>query len=879
MHVTFGLSLDARQGPSTRDYFNAPVVGRMGLLSLLETYLGLSAPELHSANRVAAYLGLLQQLNDGKRFYSQSLKIDSVGTAARLLSWRDEWRMGGWAGQAEATSPRRIVELAAVEGASMGRLAPGEAERLAAVAAALAAGEPKPIQSVALLEDLPEYPWAWQQVLRQLPNVTTLPLAPQGQGQLRRLQERALRAAAYGQFDLEGPDAAGPVTVTDESVQLVRTQSWQVAETWLSVNNATSPADRLVVAEDCGDSVDSTLAATGGANCGFENHSQLRPALQALGLAVELCWEPVDVPRLVDFLTHPVGPFSRSARNRLASAVAEQPGIGGEEWKSVKADVVAGKDGKELGEEIEFWLESPRWSREIGVPIPDLRVRVEKLTAAISKRLTGSPADAAVLPAYQQCSAVSDSLAQMQRQGVSNVLPRELEQLVAQATSAGAINPAAAAQVGCMRSARAAGACIDAADEVIWWMPASPKLPRHLPWSDAELKELTRLGVVLRNPAKELLLLALNWLRPLLAARSRFVLVLPPPGAEDHPMLQLLLQLSPGLKDSALVLDTALRASFQGSLCEMVATVPFADVPRLIQLPGPIAVPAHDPHSYTSLNELFNSPALFALKRIGHLHPTRILAAEEDNRLLGTLAHRVFERLFEDPAALTWSNAQALTWFRAHVDELLRTEGAVLLMQGAGVSEQRFRAACEHAIAALLDQLRAAGVTSVKTEVEFNGHLGTIALTGKVDLLLELPGSRRVALDMKWHGDKRYSEALSEGKHLQLALYSTLIEQNLGTAPVALGYFILDSASLYISEPNVLPLAHVRQPKQGRSVAALLKMAQDTWQWRVGQLNTGVIEVVPVKPSDEYQGPPGTLEVEGPMSWDQDRLVLLGAWQ
>lgn len=38
MHVTFGLSLDARQGASEQNSFNAPVVGRLGLLSLLETY-------------------------------------------------------------------------------------------------------------------------------------------------------------------------------------------------------------------------------------------------------------------------------------------------------------------------------------------------------------------------------------------------------------------------------------------------------------------------------------------------------------------------------------------------------------------------------------------------------------------------------------------------------------------------------------------------------------------------------------------------------------------------------------------------------------------------------------------------------------------------
>lgn len=103
MHVTFGLFLDARQGPSPTNFFNSPVVGRLGFLSLLETYLGLSAPEVSTAKRVAVYSGLLRAHDNSSRFYSESLQADSIGTAARLLAWRDEWRLGGWDGSAHGS--------------------------------------------------------------------------------------------------------------------------------------------------------------------------------------------------------------------------------------------------------------------------------------------------------------------------------------------------------------------------------------------------------------------------------------------------------------------------------------------------------------------------------------------------------------------------------------------------------------------------------------------------------------------------------------------------------------------------------------------------------------------------------------------------------
>ena len=115
MPVTFGLYLDARQGPSPTNYFNQPVVGRLGFLSLLETYLGLAKPDVTSARRVAVYSGLLRAHDNGGRFYSESFQADSIGTAARLLAWRDELRLGGWGGNAQPEHPLRLRELAAIE--------------------------------------------------------------------------------------------------------------------------------------------------------------------------------------------------------------------------------------------------------------------------------------------------------------------------------------------------------------------------------------------------------------------------------------------------------------------------------------------------------------------------------------------------------------------------------------------------------------------------------------------------------------------------------------------------------------------------------------------------------------------------------------------
>lgn len=871
MRITLGLHLDSRQGPSRIDALGEPILGRMGLLGLLETYLGLSRPEVTLAHRITSYLGHLRKHDDQARFYSRSLETDSVGTSAKLLAWRDEWRLGGWNGTAPADSPKRLLDMVQVEQTAMGDIPPGEAERVYAVQDSLTTSS-TPIESVLLVDPLESFPWAWRQLLACLPNVTYRELEPQGHGRLRQLQEHGIQALSGRQLQ------ALEESSTDGSVVLVQASSREAAEHWLSASCRNTPLDRLLVCESDGDSLDTTMIATGCVGSGFQNTSALRPALQALELALETCWSPVDIGLLLEFLSHPIGPFSRKIRARLAKAVANQPGIGSEAWETVKQSISAEDDDAIVLGDIAFWLEGERWTRDDGAPVDGLLARVDKLSATFNKRLTDKEALHAVFaPAVAQCSAVRDGLLELKGQGVSRLTPRQVEQLIVHATATGATNPVALAQVGCMRAESIAAACIEAADEVIWWMPSTPQLPQPLPWSQTELDALRAIGVELRDPQQELDLLAKQWLRPLLAAKQRFTMVLPPLGTEEHPFRQLLLKLAPDLMKDCVHLDEQLGGAFVGTLSENLTPVVLPQAPNIIELGTPIGLPVKQ-QSYTALSELFNAPALYALKRVARMHPITVLEVEEDNRLLGTLAHRVFEMLFKQTGSLSWTEEQAIAWFRGHVDSLLETEGALLLMQGAGVSQQRFKAVCEGAICSMLRHLRAAGATGVRTELPLEGKLGNVHLIGTVDLVVDLPGGKVVALDMKWRRENDYAKSLGDGTYLQLALYSLLYEQQMGSAPVALGYFIFESGAMFVTAPGIMPQAQVRTPPQGATYD-LLQQAKASWKWRAEQWTNGQIEVVPIGGGDDFQGPHGTLPVEGPKAWDKDYLVLLGGWE
>ena len=876
MQVAFGLRLDERQGPSSRDAFMRPQVGRQGFLSLLENYLGLSGPETTRAERVAAYLGLLKQAQASvERFYTASFKADSVGTAARLLEWRDEWYLAGWSGSAKENSPRKLSDLAYVEGLAAGALAPGEGERLVAVANALRAGARIPITQVNLVDAAALFPAAWRAVLELLPTRAAAELTPSAAGDLGLMQASTLAAINAG-------TAGEPVKLAgDGTLQVLQANSRELAEHWLSATVRANDVDRLILCEEGGAALDATLEATGTAVCGFGAASDLRPALQVMGLALETCWTPVDVPRLVEFLVHPIGTFTAKARRPLAKALAEQPGIGSENWLAAKESLKGLENGAAVLEEVAFWFESERWDRKAGAPVMALSARADRVYEALKRFAGASDAQAlGVGPALHQCEAVLAGLAEFARQGVQVLEPRQLEQLIGQATPSGASNPYAVSQVGCQKSAVAAAVCgTEEASEVIWWMPSTPALPRPHPWSAAEIAGLAEVGVQLRNPAAELAALSRQWLRPLLAAKERFSLVLPPPGSEEHPIWQLIRQLAPTVNVRRI--DRELHDEQQvNPLTPELTRVPLVTAERFIELGEPIQSRRKE-QSFTSLTDVFNNPALAVLKDVAGLRTATVLEASTGSKLLGALGHRVIEKLFRQVDALTWDSVKAGAWFDGMVGPLLQAEGAPLLMPGASVELHRFKQVCRRAVCTLLTHLQQAGAVKVETEVEIKGEFSGEPFTGKLDLLVTLK-KRTAVLDLKWSWASGYRDILTEGRQLQLALYAGLVHKALGDLPVTVGYFIFQGAELLVMHDGVFEAAEVRTPKSGVTLPELVVMAEATWAWRQQQWAEGTVEWVSPRFGrlTELAGPGGTLPLEEVGRYDGEHLALLGeGWE
>jgi ATP-dependent helicase/nuclease subunit B len=141
MHLIFGWELDGGSCPETpepRGCLGAAVVGPLGLVDVLERWLGLGGPETPTALRVAQQLARLQALPTAEAFFARSLEVDGWATARELLRWRDELIAGGWQGETVPDGGPRLDALTAVEASGL-LLAPGLADRAAAIVRVLSA--------------------------------------------------------------------------------------------------------------------------------------------------------------------------------------------------------------------------------------------------------------------------------------------------------------------------------------------------------------------------------------------------------------------------------------------------------------------------------------------------------------------------------------------------------------------------------------------------------------------------------------------------------------------------------------------------------------------------------------------------------------------
>lgn len=876
MKIRFGLSLDGERGGKPADALNDIAVGPAGLLDILETQLGLLRAETPHAQRVLQYRDCLRRRDNVDRFYHASFRTDELGTAATLLSWRDQWHLHGWNRSLAAADSARLMDMQAVESEALKTLAPSVGERLGQIAQRMATRRPA-IQSIELAEPIDSHPTRWRDVLRNLGARPSQALAtPAASGMLGQIQA-AMIAISRGEL---------PAKLRwhgDGSVRVVQAETRLLASRWLAAELACDHGDTLVVAED-GAILDDILASAQQPRQGFRETTAFRPALQVVPLALAQLWQPLDVYGLLKFLTHPICPVPAVARSRLAEMLARSPGIGaGTPWATALTAIEAacqdkGYDWSAVRESIERWVEHARHETAEGAPIEAVRECLQALVEYFRGRLsdTDPVKHVAFQGGFSQARSCLQSLNALAEQGEQRIGPQQLQTLVIQATAQGSVNPLLGAEVGACRTVSDPGAVIEPADRVIWWQLAAPQFPSPYPWSLSEQAALKAAGVSLPELEVELNFQARSWQRVVLQARQTLVLVLPPPGNEVHPLWLMLDALfDQDHRPVVESLETILRGIGTG-----LETQPDRPLPvrrREWQLPDGVSIPSRDKESYSSLESFLFNPYLWVLGYPAKLEPSSILDVSSDFLLYGNLAHNLVERYYRQPGALQNNEDELLAWFGPAFEAIVATEGAVLLMPGRRENLEDLRRRLRLAMVRLRQHLSDAGAVTVEPELALEGRFPGGRFGGFADLVVTRKDGLKAVVDMKWAGGKKYPEKLASNRHLQLAVYGELLRQQTGQWP-SLAYFILNEAKLIATSPDFFPNARLIWKKKevgDEGTAHLWQRFLKTWAWRREQLDDGRIEVA-LEEDPESDAPEDGMALEILNPAYNDYLALAG---
>ena len=460
------------------------------MLGILESQLGLIADSVPQSRRVVQYLDCLKRCDHSARFYHRSLEADELGTAATLLAWRDQWHLFGWDAEVKSTATGRLSDMADVEYIACEKVASSVGERLATILPVME-HRPPSISNVMLVAPLATYPKRWQQVLSRLPiELTPLEVVPHGELFLHTLQDRLRRAQSGETFTDEDRLSYR----ADGSVVVVRAETRLLASRWLADRMAQGIDDGALVASDGAALLDEILVSAGQARHGLGESSAYRPALQLLPMALALLWAPLDFNVLISFLSHPISPVRSYARRQLAGKLSSKPGIGGDEWENVLAQIDAhyGDEAAIVREQIRAWIDHPRFDQKTGVPVDDVMSRAKKLADYFRVHLgdQDEAKRASWNAGFSQSTSFMLSLDQLQKSGTSIIRPRQLQKLLTQATSRGATNPKLVAEVGAIAVVSEPSALIESFEQVIWWQPVMPVIPKSYPWSISERRAL-----------------------------------------------------------------------------------------------------------------------------------------------------------------------------------------------------------------------------------------------------------------------------------------------------------------------------------------------------------------------------------------------------
>lgn len=857
MHIVFGESLDGGAWPPAPDgrALGFAALGPIGLLSLMETCVGLGGPSVSAARRIAVLRRRIALLGVTGRFWAGSFEVDPWAVARELLSWRDSLVAAGWTAKVTPKLLSRLADLAALEVLVDPPLPPGLADRLIAVIRAATSYTSLPIERIEVIDP--------EQAIAPGYKLLLGVLAAKGVEVSYRTGDAGLSAGtsdlARVQAWLKGPHRErllgdGTFVVLHGHSEVAAAEA--TAE-WLACAAEAENTDTVAILGGSTGILDIALSRRHLPRFSRLPSSPLRGAVQVLALAFATRWRPFDPAPLFGLLSLPRSPVPNAVGQALAAALVEAPGRDGPRWREALEVGVKrrrerfereGLTGTALEARVRrdedrwrAWVSGDLFDEAIGMPAIAAREICARV-AAWSGRLAAMAEGplAAVGGFATTLSLVIDEA------GLDPVPRVQLERMIDAVVADGVEADHVLAEAAAWSHVSGPGQIWGPAKNVLWWGCGSlvPAGQANI-WTEAERDALVKANCWPGDRSAALTREAAGWHRAILNARERVLLVVPPEGGSDaqHPLLH---ELAPLLSTAPAGTTFPSDRLFQVPSVELAGRTTSRAVSERRLLPEPRAkwsvakgkVQPRQTDAATSIERLLGCPFAWAVEYSGKLQPSRRSEVPQGETLLGRLAHALAAEVFQpgQPPSPTEARRLAESRLPGLIDEM----ASPLRLPGAAANLARALSRMPTAIEVLAGSLIKLNATVIGAEIEretSDALAQGLNLKGRVDLLVGIDDGKPAVIDMKWSkSDKYRREDIQAGHAVQLAVYGRILGTAEAPAPGA--YFMLSQARLLPAGDNVFGAA----PGEGApSLATVWSNVSSTWKARMDQLGLGEV--------------------------------------
>ena len=836
LNLTFDPSFDQGYWPGPLADKKATTgemwVGPLGFLNVIETMTGLRGPGIPPVLRAAS---LVPEIRSRTGFWTDSAKVDPLGTATRLLQWRDYLCLHGWQGQ---ECSERLRQLSRVTRDVL----PGIPDRLLALKKYIGSAG-NTVSSLTLLQPLDELPHCWREVILALKNSGT------------EVINREITPSKAG-GDLAASRKKGFELQFDGSLQMLRpqtpTQAAHETAAWLSgLDNLEST---VIIGPDS--SLDEALHRFGLPCTGAGIQVYDNSLLQILPLVLEMAWNPPDPQRALELLILPVSPVPKNIALRLAGALHKHPAVGSKEWQNKMHEGLESIEDPDRRNRVQARVQAVFGASisQGDYPASEITARIDLIRDWARGRMELGADDLNWHPLIAQ---LENARRLVDISGLQSFTAPQIKRMIHDLNQESSQIPLFPDQAG-LAYVSSPECLAGSAKNVVWWSFNHDCVPPVYqdPFSQTEKDALSRAGVVLPDPGQQAEHIARRWQRPLMLAENTLLLVCPESSSSGeeqfpHPVWD---ELVGRMKDDK-------QASGLQNREIMSGTMPARFSRKAVALPAPRPlwtihktglISKRSKESANSLSSLLSCPLQWVISYQGRISSGLSAALAEPEELEGWFVHEIvsiFLKRFRHDPGISIDEVERI------FDEQGPRLAARFFLPGFDHLRARVRNTTKAAVEQILQMISQGGfdIRHVEDHLEQVVTGLDLTLDGTPDLVLDSP---LAVVDFKRGGMGFRQKELANGASVQLAVYSRLLCQDNDKEMPPAAYYMLLKGQLITAYPDIFPDSMaVKGPALEETWEAAVNSYDETWE----ELEQGKV----MAPGNDEEPPKDSAIVDG----------------